>query len=494
MFRRQAEVRVPEQLSGHGTLETERGSFPVPRFTMAREKYDPAAAWEAELSISPGDHDACEKALRWSRGAPSFRGLTGTGYGVHVPELYWNRWSSGVLRARPSEIELLEPAVSAAPIRQALRVELSPTNLALPELEWLIHSHTGEIAREDGLSQQNDPLVWDSQLGRATLVTHFRYERVAVGGIESTLQVPVPVLHIRSVIADHISTNPTAVARSLITEANLVLRLLSFLNRRYVDWRSVEVTSEVRTPKGRTDIRRDFLINGDIVLEEHRPDSTLIDPHLAGADALDQMISALRTSPYREALMSGMLHVVAAYQSRFVEPAFVNAITAVETVVNGITTTDRADQIIDTRRFRTLSQHIMAALEEFVADNPDLAELERSLICNRIAELNRRPIIPRIVDLISRFAIEWKDLWSPGTDLHTGLRSLFRRRGRFLHAGALGSLTHAHDDARRAQAIAERLIYASLGGEAEWQDERVYAPFYYLSTVQLERDQEQTEP
>jgi hypothetical protein len=108
----------------------------------------------------------------------------------------------------------------------------------------------------------------------------------------------------------------------------------------------------------------------------------------------------------------------------------------------------------------------------------------------KLSELRRASISPRVAALVQTLGVAWQDLWPPGTDLEQGVRSEYQIRNRLIHAGTIDDGRRAHAAELRIHALTERLIYAFLGGEERWKDPDAYKhlwPLRLLASPPLKR-------
>ena len=79
--------------------------------------------------------------------------------------------------------------------------------------------------------------------------------------------------------------------------------------------------------------------------------------------------------------------------------------------------------------------------------------------------LTRKPIAKRVAALSAEFGVKTVDLWLPSLGVETGVSQAFRYRNAIVHRGEILDATAAWIAALRVRALAERLVYAILGGD-----------------------------
>ena len=364
--------------------------------------------------------------------------------------------------------------------KQTIVADLTHTTLAIPEKSFLLKSYTGEIKAEDGLTKDDKPVALPSALGDLSLSLHYRYEEVAVGSSMSSVRIPTPTLTL--VIKEAcLSVSPAGIAQAFLDEIDPILRLLSFLSRRQVYWKHVQVTSEL-SQQGDvpTEVERFERLRAGVGDESERDHERLVNPYRLG-NHMFSLVEHLNVSPYRESLLLSMLYTVSAQNARFVETALLHAFTAWETITNGVSRVEKADKILDGTTFGKLRAELSVLIKSFVDREKVRSEIVLDLE-SKLGELNRLSFASRAAALLERYSVPWGDLWLPGSDLLPCLRQVAKRRNDFVHRGDIGDLTLASIDARRATVLVERLIYRIVGGDDGWLD-----PFAYGFVKDLPR-------
>jgi len=80
-----------------------------------------------------------------------------------------------------------------------------------------------------------------------------------------------------------------------------------------------------------------------------------------------------------------------------------------------------------------------------------------------LAEIKRRPIVNKIIDIIRKYNIDHSDIWDCNkTNLEKEIRAIFNRRNMLTHASEPMSGLQMYKDLIRLQALCERIILAVL--------------------------------
>ncbi len=76
-------------------------------------------------------------------------------------------------------------------------------------------------------------------------------------------------------------------------------------------------------------------------------------------------------------------------------------------------------------------------------------------------------------------------LWPEGITLDEAMRSAFNRRNQFFHVGQFPEPRVAYVDATRIRLVCERLLFAFIGGDQQWQTLGVYEESAWLASQAL---------
>ena len=110
----------------------------------------------------------------------------------------------------------------------------------------------------------------------------------------------------------------------------------------------------------------------------------------------------------------------------------------------------------------------------------------RKRLYEKVPELQRRSLVPRVCDLVGRWNVEWRDLFPPHAALEEELREAYHRRSLLVHEGESGDWLALMRDSRRVHALTERMVYKILDVPDAWTEPRSYeyASWHWAMDVQ----------
>ena len=452
------------------------------RFRLSRPKHDLHSPWSIELFANDAERGEVDRVLRPGK-PPSIVGQTSDGRSIEIPQLIWNRWEvgTGALTGVTSEVVLGADALTGPVNKQFVTMQLSPTPFAMQEKGLLFRRYTGEISAEPDMEVKGPPLYWESSRGRITIALHYTYEDARVGESRSLVQIPVSTLTI-VLETPGTSVNPREIMESLDGEIDDPLQLISYLSRCQVRCRAIRVLSHIGD-KDRPDIHEMIVLRAGVFRAgEASRDRPLANPHRMAPDGLNTLVGAFKQSPYREVLRSTMIHLVTTFDSPYVELWLVGAFTALETITNGIGAIDKTDLILEEGKFEKLRRHVKDAIRGH-ATTEAISDPQVKSIFRKLLELNRPPIVPRVMELIERYNVEWKDLW-PAVSLEQGLKAAFQLRNGLIHTGHVESGGRARIAAQRIHILVERLVFQILAGDQKWFDPTSFAQIHDIRALE----------
>jgi hypothetical protein len=393
-------------------------------------------------------------------------GRTEGGVKVHVDPMFPRLIRRDQLEADVYSLFLGVPEHSERPQWQRLSVELTPTAIAHGEREWLARSPTGEIKALPEARPKRAPTIVSLESGAARFVRRYEFHDIEVSGIPGLVRVPTPVLAI-DVKGRRRSGNFRDLCRRIGDEVEDALRVISLLSRRQVRWTRIRHSS--RGPKGNPwwedgEWSRPMSATGNEVRR-----SALLNAYRLPPAALDQLVKAYRSLPFKAAAAASITYTIASFDAEVVDTQLANAFTGFEALVNGIGEATGSWRTMRRRQYDKLRAIMQREIAVFGTEH-QLAEWQAAEVREKLAELQRRPIVERAYELLTEYAVEWSDLWPPGIDLREALRAAYRRRNDFVHAGRLPSPLRASADARRIRALSERLLLRCLGADPDWHD------------------------
>nr|AEO45963.1 hypothetical protein [uncultured bacterium] len=364
-------------------------------------------------------------------------------------------------------IDIGDFTFSDQPERQTVLVRFTPCPIAEPEVTSLVRYWTGEIRpyrEEDG----NRDVNLDTDIGVASFSRHSVYEDAQVDNMVANVQVPVPTLSITVNEVD-LTNNLHYLIERLTYFLGSLETLLSFLSRRQVRWVQIEVVTELGGEAGIKSARRLQTAYGSDL-----PPEPLVVPARLETSDLGSLMSAFQESQYQEPVEHAVHYLNSHWRPGFIEGKFGNAFIGFETLINGISSVDGSDTTLSQRMFKRLRGEIDRHIKRFAEENSISIECRKELY-GKVGELQRRPIIPRALQLIELYAVPWRDLWPQGADLEVELRKAYSRRSKFMHTGKIDDYRAAIADAQRVHSLGERLIYNLVGAKRAWLHPAAYS-------------------
>ncbi|HEX8275343.1 MAG TPA: hypothetical protein VF615_22105 [Longimicrobiaceae bacterium] len=474
-------VDLDERVQGTGELQWADFSLPVPTFSLHHRKFDSSGAWAFSGSIRRPD-SATRAQLGRSGGICRLIGRTDAGRDIVIPELHLSKieWSDlGVVSAGAYQVYWGPDRLAFEPVKQDIVVHLSNNDIAQPPFRLLETRWDGQV---EGRFEQ-PPFAITSALGLVEFSKHYTFEKVDVVGMASTVQIARPVISIQ-LSPENCTRDVHHLFARVSDELGDLVQLISFLSRHRVSWYRMASMAWGANPHGPMRIvESEFSRTGggsgrEAYLER------LVNPFALAPNGLDELLKNFQALAVKEALAHAIGHVIAAVRQGAIESQMVSAFTAVEAVVSAVGEQDGSAYAIRGNAFKLLQSRVRDLVRAFAAER-QLDAVATNSILGKVPALQRRPIIPRLVEMIRRHSVTWKDLWPSGADLEEGLRAAYRRRNNLIHAGILQDGYMAAVDRHRMHALAERLIFSLLGGRDEWLDESAYGHCEYLTASPL---------
>jgi hypothetical protein len=475
----QALIAIKDRLAGIGTLSRGTETAPVASFTMERPKYDPRGSWRFVAHVVEQHWRDLQRLLRV--GAPSlvFEGETDTGRRLRIPRLDWTHQQKGRLKATAQDALLAFDDLTDRPESQFVMIRLTPTPIALPEIDHLslVNHSNGLIAPMEGGHVREMPVQSITVAGQPfSLALRHVYERVRADSYRSLLQIPLPMLTCR-LEGDECRCDLKAFAKELSTGVEDVLRVLSLLSRRFVHWTSIEIDT---FPIGRSVWHRAVQVS-----QRNDGRGQLVNQYRLPAGSIGRLVDTFRTRPDRQSISAAIIYLIAILDLPQLESGFTSAFTALEALVQGLGQKKGNADTIDRKTFDQLARALRSSIRAFDSERK-LPEGAVTTLIAKLPEMRRRPIVPRVVEAVADLAVNWDDLWPPGTDLTSALEACYRRRNKFIHQGEFASPRQAFVDTHRIHDLTERMLFRLIGGDPAWQTGREYENAAAYARIEME--------
>lgn len=456
------------QFSCDGTLSAGTVSIPVDGFSVSRTKYQTSIEIGFSTHVATQHSDKSDELFRHD--PLEFRGRLYRQRDVSA-RCHALRVSDNKIEGTISELDIDVRQLDKSPIKQTVLVQFTPTDLALSELQTVVHDWSGEMKAFD--DEKRKPMTLDLNCGVGEFSRRYSYEDAYVDDVRATVRIPMPtlVMHINEACR---TTDMNSLITSVAEQIGNVEAIISFLSRRQVRWTEIEVIS--KGDDQRSDIVGARRLRSTFGSGE--PQYPLIRSIVLGERDLNDVLQAFVSSPYRESIEHTINYLNAHWRKDFLESDLANSFTAFETLINGIDSLDGTDSAVPPAAFKQLR----TVLEQQIKDFSNVSGWDkqtRKEMYSKLAELQRRPVVPRAVSLLRHYNVDWADVWDPGSDLEEELNKAYARRSRFIHVGRIDDFREAALDAERMHTLTERLLYNLLGGKQEWIYPSAYAIWHW---------------
>lgn len=467
------EIEFREVIHGRGSfVEEGADEVPVDSFTLSRWKYDHSKPIEFTAR-----YDSRHRPDPLNRSHPvTFLGTTDSGRAIAIRRFHYRKVGGyvdgGVTTAETEvpEVDFGVDVLPPSPSHQHLSVCLTDTDILVPEVSFLTRSYTGEITADD--ARRDPPFTWATGLGTFKGALHYEYDRATLHESRATVTIRRPTLYL-DVPEEARVSDVRAAFDSLAEELRWFLRLLSFLSRRHVDWAVVHLLTHWKEGQGgrfhesdrwhfARPSRRTFL-------------EPLVVPYRMHESSLDDMMKRFQSAPFKESIYLAIGFLLDTFEEGPMEDAVLSVFTALETIVNGITEAEGRGGILPRPAFQELRERLQLTASEFLAGlnaapSPEMQEY----LLGKLGDINRRPVVERVIDVLDTHQVRWRQLWRQGTDAAQELRQAYRRRSILTHTGRVEDYQVARDDCLRIHTLTERLIFKLLGGDEGWVQTEAY--------------------
>ncbi len=227
--------------------------------------------------------------------------------------------------------------------------------------------------------------------------------------------------------------------------------LLSFLNKRRLDWYEAQIVFEPNDDSSRGlrvyARRRQWFGYEDITAQTLSWHEVPIRRESL-YDCFQHVLTNLRNSKIRKNIETAMTQLVISYEQGYFESRLVNAYAALEALISGTTSQREATSLLPNQQFKKLRKAIKAIIEEQVQD----VETREGII-KKLPELQRRGIRDQLMMLLKQDGVEFQKLWKPQKPFETELSEIFSRRNKYIHQGIIEDYSYCWPDITRIQAL-----------------------------------------
>lgn len=461
-------VDYPLVVHGEGVLEWQGKAVPVVSAIAERLKYRPDRPWNVTLTVGKVGAKDLGTVINGRSPLPVFSGFASDGRPFVIPAIEYTNRRENRLVGEAYELSLGIADAPVVPAELVLTAHLSDNSVALSLQDFLLEHHDGRVTG----GKRRPPQAIRSSLGTIKLWRGSRHEPVEIGGVRSSArrsstiaQVVVPPSKRRQDLSTMVD--------QLNEELDHLTAILSLCSRQRVGCFRIGVWAHWKEQEG-------GLIEGERWRycpspEDRRAADPLINPGKIGPGGLNKVVKTYRQHPARERLDRAITYTVGAYSQRIIEHHALYAFTALESLVD---TLHEDPYTLPEEEFSELTKGLKSSIRG-TTGTLQLSKHQRRDLYAKLGELRRRPLIPRIIELVRGSAVEWGDLW-PNEGLETALRHAYARRNDLIHQGHLSDPGGTVRDSLRISALSERILMSEMGVPNEWLSPRAYDIFRWL--------------
>ena len=465
-------------IRGAGEVQSGGAPIPVTHISARRLKYRPDQPWKVEIRIPDMERDEVMRVIKHTRAHPTIRGTTDQGRSLEIPDYDCLRYplvrppDGYFLFGHAYEIRLGLETAHAVPDKLVLTGHLTDNAVCLPLVDFLWPHPDGTVSGRRERRARSIP----TSLGNLRLWHGYTGDEITLGGKKASAQKSLSVVQLR-LRKPKRSMDLPHLAELFEQEVDDLLPILTLFSRRHVGCDRIELFADLSEPPK--------VIQGEVwrSAPQHQEDrwpASLVDPKALPDEAIAEAVRTLRTHPARDLLISAIYFVSEAGQGGHVPVQVLWAFTALEAVVGVIQPKDQSETI-SLKHFKTLTRALKATIKE-QATTLSLSDTQRDEIYQKLGELRRRPIVRRIVEVCETLAVDWGPIFPNVQSLERALTAAFGRRNMLYHKGHMEDVGACARDARRISALAECLIFFSLGGSYEWMSSRTYLDIHQMPT------------
>lgn len=479
-------VEYQVSLRGEGTVSFKSSTVALSLVTARRSKYRPDHLWEVTLRVSSVSYDQ----LAWTlSGSHTVHGEADDGTtfvldGVRTTTgpVVGREDFSGECQAIAEGVRTAWGEISGDPPEQAVLVLITATRLALPLIRFQFRSEDGQMTGE----RKRDPFSLRTPVGPGEFWQGYEIEDVRVSEAQGTVELPQPMLGI-AVPKEHRTLEPTQFFDELQPWLDDLCVVLGFLDRRHVGHFLTRVTT--RSTQGDGPSAFHFAEAWTAAPEVHaRSDEPfgLVAPGRLGDDSIQRVLDAYQSHELKEAIGNTIAYILESFGRTSLPTATTFAFTALETIVNALGELSYETQVVEPSVFKKVAKRLRQAIRS-ICEELGLGDETADAFNSKLAELRRRAFVDRVVEIVVDLGVAWQDLWPGAPDLGEALRATYSRRSNFIHQGVFTDAQASSRDSYRVAYLAERIVYALLGGAAEWLPEGGAIVIHQLAPADINR-------
>jgi hypothetical protein len=204
-------------------------------------------------------------------------------------------------------------------------------------------------------------------------------------------------------------------------------RLVSFLSRKRITWYSAEVMAF--PGKGKSNFRQANAYRQSWLgfQRDQRNEQSWIDMVVKLTDLRSGLFEKLhenyQASQYKTIIGRTIPFLMMSYEQGYFESHIANTYSALETMVAGLSSDgdEETGNSLTSTEFMHLTRKIKTVIHAEISD-----EKIREGITRKLGELNRRPILDRLMALLRKYKVPIEKIWSPNTDIVSELGKIIK--------------------------------------------------------------------
>lgn len=316
------------------------------------------------------------------------------------------------------------------------------TPLARAEVSYT-PSYDGTITLDK--KSKRDGIKWKTSWGQVELIDNYEYVEDKIGIDKATIRIRKCQAHL--IIKPKGRFSLEKLIKELPDSFDETFWLISFLSRKRIVWYGVDIVAlpnkENPTYRQAAAYRQSWLgFHQDQDREQSWIDMVLKLEDLRNG-LFEELIKNYQLSQYKTTIRRTIPFLLMSYEQGYFESHIANIYAALETIVAGLSSNSKDDtsDSLSPKDFEQLTRKIKAVIKEEIDD-----EKIRDRIIGKLGDLNRRPILDRLMALLHKHKVPLEKIWPSTTDIKAELGKIIRRRNLYIHQGRIDDFGQYHDD------------------------------------------------
>lgn len=332
------------------------------------------------------------------------------------------------------------------------------TPLAKAEVSYM-PSYDGTITLDE--KSKRDGIKWKTSWGQVELIDNYEYVEDKIGIDKATIRIRKCQAHL--IIKPKGKFSLEKLIKELPDSFDETFWLISFLSRKRIVWYGADIAAlpNKENPAFRQAVayRQSWLG----FYQDQDREQSWIDMVLKLEDLrnglFEELLKNYQSSQYKTTIRRTIPFLLMSYEQGYFESHIANTYAALETIVAGLSSNsnDDTNDSLASKDFKQLTRKIKAVIKEEIVD-----EKIRDRIIGKLGDLNRRPILDRLMSLLDKHKVPLEKVWTSTTDIKDELGKIIRRRNLYIHQGRIDDFGQYHDDYSRLRIIIELWILKLL--------------------------------